>query len=623
MQETKDHIKTRLLKNAARAWGLPETEAEANFDPLVSMLFSACAAELEKISGEIQNSRARILERMVQLLSPDSLTGALPAHAIASTTPIERHMELPENTQFFLSRRQQGQSEMEDTAPKDIFFSPTAPFPLTRAAVRYMAVGNTLYQVKNTINKEVIAIAEPDQELPASSLWLGIDEPGTPLGDTLFYFDIRNDAARQLFYNQLPKATWYWSDQPMAHIPGYGNRNISGEQIDLETTLNRDDDTSGKIAKRVNALYKPSFITLVDPEGLSAGEDNTLLASMIEEVFPGKVLKQVQKTPLRWICIDFPQAVSSRVLQDVLCVMNCFPVVNRRLHEFTFRVQDIINIVPLQSEDTFLDLAEAGDDEGHLLNIRSFDSYSDDSFALLLRNGGVGRFDGRDAGAIVDYLLQLLRDESAAFSTLGSDFVNGELKQLRQIINKLEQRLYSRQQQRDETPYLVIRNNNKNPWQNIFIRHWSTCGTGGNNIRSGSVMRLYKGGGLQNSQLTLVTTTVGGRDRLSVTDRVMAYKSALLSRDRIITSEDIKVFCQYQLGQCVRKIDVKKGVQSFPDQQQGFTRTIDVFVDIEPRVYDDMLQRGEIAFWKDNLKLLLEERSAGLTPFRVFLGEAS
>ena len=623
MQETRDQIKTRLLKNAARSWGLPENETEMNFDPLVSMLLSACSVELEKISGEIHNSRARVLERMVQLLSPDSLTGALPAHAIAAATPVDRRMDIPEDTQFYFTRRQQSRVDGEDNTPKEVFFSPTAAFPLVRASVKYMAAGNTLYQLKNSVNKEAIALADPNKELPGSTLWLGIDEPGVSLSNALFYFDLRNDAARQLFYHQLPKATWFWNDQPMAHAPGYGNRMISGEQIDLETTLNRDEDTSGKICKHVNAFYKPCYITLLDPEALTATADNALLESMVAEAFPGKAYQQLQKTPLRWICIDFPQTISSRVLQDVVCVINCFPVVNRRLHDFTFRLQDILNIIPLQTEDTFLDISEVGDDQGRMLNIRSFDSYSDDSFALLMRNGGVGRFDSRDAGAIVDYLIQLLRDESAAFTSLGNDFINGEMKQLRQIINKLEQRLYANEQQREQAPYLVIRNNSKMPWQNIFVKHWSTCGAGSNNIKSGTQMRLYKGGGLLHNQVVLVTTTQGGRDKLSVTDRVLAYKSALLSRDRLITAEDIKAFCHYQLGECIRKIDVEKGVQSYPDQQQGFTRTIDVRIDIDRGSFDEMLERGEIAFWKDNLKLLLEEKSAALTPFRVFIQEAA
>jgi len=97
---------------------------------------------------------------------------------------------------------------------------------------------------------------------------------------------------------------------------------------------------------------------------------------------------------------------------------------------------------------------------------------------LLLRNGEWG-LRRAGCGAIVDYLLQLLRDESAAFSSLGNDFMNSEMKQLQQIINKLEQRLYSRQIRRDPTPYLVIRNNKTSTWQNIFVHYWSTCGMEG------------------------------------------------------------------------------------------------------------------------------------------------
>ena len=53
MQESREHIKTRMLRTASRVWGYSETESENNFDPLVSMLLTACASELEKISGEV------------------------------------------------------------------------------------------------------------------------------------------------------------------------------------------------------------------------------------------------------------------------------------------------------------------------------------------------------------------------------------------------------------------------------------------------------------------------------------------------------------------------------------------------------------------------------------------
>jgi len=612
MQESRDQIKTRLLKNAARAWGYTGTEAENNFDPLVSMLLTATSAELERVSGVIHATRARILERLVQLLSPDALTGALPAHAIACATPVESQLILQENAQFYI---------------KDIYFSPTAAFPLTRASIRYMATGNTMYRITNAANKEVFATAVSGRELSSSTMWLAIDEPGTGLHDTLFYFDLRNDAGRQLFYHQLPKTAWYSNGQIIRHWAGYGDRDVCGGGFDLETLLRRDEDISGKIRQHVNAFYQPHFITLSDPDNLTAGggkdkgpagrED---LPVAIRSVFPEKVVQPLQQQPLRWLAIEFPSTISNRLLQDVVCVLNGFPVINRRLHELNFRLQELINIVPLQTEDIFLDLAEASNDEGRLLNTRSFHPGNEGSFSLLLRNGGVGRWDERDAGAIVDYLLQLLRDESAAFSTLGNDFMNSEMRQLQQTINKLEQRLSARQLRREQTPYLVIRHDGKGSWKNIFIKYWSTTGEGGNNIKAGSILRQYKDGGIGNNQVLLVTTTQGGRNRLDTADSVLAYKSALLSRDRLITPEDIKAFCHYQLGQQrVKKISVTKGILIHPGEQQGFVRTVDVIIDIERHAYEDMLEKGELVFWKDKLKQLLEERSTALLPYRVSL----
>lgn len=136
-------------------------------------------------------------------------------------------------------------------------------------------------------------------------------------------------------------------------------------------------------------------------------------------------------------------------------------------------------------------------------------------------------------------------------------------------------------------------------------------------------MRLYKGSGIEKNQVLLVTTTQGGRDRLGTAESVLAYKSALLSRDRLITTEDIKAFCHYQLGEKVKNIEVGKGIMVHPDQQQGFVKTIDVTIGIHRSAYDEMMEKGEIPFWKDNLKLLLEEKSAALLPYRIFIQQAA
>jgi hypothetical protein len=344
---------------------------------------------------------------------------------------------------------------------------------------------------------------------------------------------------------------------------------------------------------------------------------------MIAETFEGKASKLLQKQPLRWICIDFPKTISNALLEDVVCVMNCFPVFNRRFHDVTYRLQDIVNIIPLQTEDLFMDLQDVSNEEGRSLYARNFQNNDNNESGFLMRNGGVGRFDERDASAIVNYLVQLLRDESAAFSSLGNDFMNNEMKQLQQIINKLEQRLFSRQLTREQIPYLILKSTPGNPWQNVFIRYWSCVGGEGNNIKAGNTLRLYKGSSVEDNQAILVTTTRGGRNKLSTTETVLAYKTALLSKDRLVSQEDIKAFCYYQLGERVRKIDIQKGYMIHPDQQQGFIKTLDIVIAIERKEYEEMVDNGEIGFWSDHLKLLLEEKSLTVFPYRLFIQQAA
>jgi hypothetical protein len=82
-QELKaEQIRHRMIKNAASIWGVDEDDVESSFDPIVIMLIEACAYELNKINREMMSSRTRILNRLAQTLSPQTLTGARPAHTM-------------------------------------------------------------------------------------------------------------------------------------------------------------------------------------------------------------------------------------------------------------------------------------------------------------------------------------------------------------------------------------------------------------------------------------------------------------------------------------------------------------------------------------------------------------
>ncbi len=118
---------------------------------------------------------------------------------------------------------------------------------------------------------------------------------------------------------------------------------------------------------------------------------------------------------------------------------------------------DIPNIVPLYSNDIFFDLNEIADQDGHIYNLRALEKNAQEKLSVILRQGGIGRFDERDATMIIENIVQLLSDESAAFSVLGRDFLSGELKHLQTIIYKLEQQMITWELNRKYTPFLVVR----------------------------------------------------------------------------------------------------------------------------------------------------------------------
>lgn len=616
--DNREQIKNRMMKTAARVWGYPEDETESAFDPLVNVLFSACALELEKISNDIHSTRARLLERMVQLLSPEVLCGPLPAHAVMHAKSVDESAVLDECDQFYFSQKTTASYESTATGYKDIFFTPSGAFQLNSSAVGYLATGHQLFRYREMISKEVITHCLPGKELEQSILWIGITGQRINLHNTQCYFDIKNEVTKELFYQNLPQARWFYNNRLLTAVPGFNQDNISGEQLDIKQLLTRRNTASWKIKEHVNAYYKPKFITIREEEDNSINEVASIPPELLQ-CFDKKELEQLQQEKVRWIKIKFPENISSAVLQDVVCHFNCFPVLNCGFHEMLHHMLNMLNIVPMYSGDTYFDLHDITDLDGNRYNMRDVQKNAQEKLTVILRQGGIGRFDERDAGTIVENIIQLLSDESAAFSVLGRDFMAGEMKNLQQIIYKLEQQMHTRDLQREQTPFLVVRQTNDNQISNLVITYWSTRGAKGNDIKAGTGLLTYKTARLYHPDCILVSPTIGGRDRLSASESITAYKAALLSRDRLISMEDIKVFCRLEMGNKAKNIDVTKGVMVPRQVSQGFARTIDVTVTLHRKDYMDAQDKNHINYWKENLALKLTKKSAGLTPFRVFI----
>ena len=316
-----------MIKTAARLWGYAEDETESSFDPLVNVLFSACALELEKISNEIHASRARLLERMVQLLSPEVLCGPLAAHAVMHATTIEEKAWLQESDQFFCSQRTGVSYESTGTGYKDIFFAPTGNFQLNTSAITYLATGRQLYRYREMISKEVITHCLPGKELEQRVLWIGLTGPRVKLHNTQYFFEIKNEVNKELFYKNLTQARWFHNGKELQALPGYNQDNISGEQLDIEQLLIRKNTAAWKLKEFINAYYKPKFITIRQNDNEPIVENEGWPAELLQ-AFDKKDIQPLQTGDIHWIKIQFPENISGAELQDVVCHVNCFPVLN-------------------------------------------------------------------------------------------------------------------------------------------------------------------------------------------------------------------------------------------------------------------------------------------------------
>jgi hypothetical protein len=232
----------------------------------------------------------------------------------------------------------------------------------------------------------------------------------------------------------------------------------------------------------------------------------------------------------------------------------------------------------------------------------------------MIRQGGIARFDTRDAKETINHLIDLIRDERASFALLGTDMIASELKQLDQIISRLKQRLDASNVREDSNSYVLL--NCKTDFERAILSFWSTSGEIANNIRSDSRLTLYKGSDIDSNSVILITSTFGGREKLSKEDKMNKMRRALLSKGRIVTLEDIKVLCFEHFGNDLSRVEIKKGVQLDHSQVKGIARSLDIYLTLNKQntfTNDDLNQKT------DSLKVRLRQESINLLPFRVFV----
>ena len=565
---TKERIKSRILKKAADLWGYQEAEIDA-FDPLVNLLVEATSVEFEKVYQEINATQNRLVDRLANLMIPDILDTTKPAYSILKVRSVEPEGTVPIDAQFVFRKPAANRNTTENS---EFFFSPLRACKIWDGSVKMLATYNAIYQIEQGNQKIPFITTENATANDARSLWIGLElnTKIETLQNISFFFDWQNEPSRDYFYQNLPFCRWFLGNQELNLSNG-----IAKQETAKGNVLEEEFNIAQQIENQIDAIFDKCFITVQTTKKWSEmGGVLQKYPPEFEQLFSWNELKGM-KNDLLWLRVEFPHFLPLEVLHNIFCGINCLPVINRRLYKLTYRLQQHTNIIPLESNESFLVVKDVRNTNNAIFRPIPFGNFQDLAIeTYTLRQQGVGRFDSRNAKELLYYVLEVLRDESASFSALGEDFLTSIIRELNQNIARLEQKVNQDQVSKSPSPYMIVKP--KNAGENIYIEFWATNGEAANKIPSGSKLAAYSGSYLDKNDIFLITSTTGGKEKLSASEKVYTYKKTILSRSRIVTLEDIKTFCQAELGKRVKKVEIQKGFKTAGNTQSGFTRCIQI-----------------------------------------------
>ncbi|MDY8138344.1 type VI secretion system baseplate subunit TssF [Aquimarina sp. 2201CG5-10] len=604
--ETKIQIKNRMIKKAASLWGVSPNEIESSFDPIVSLLIGACASEIEKISGEIDSSQTRVTERLIQLMTPETLYGARPSHAIAYAEPVEKRTNITQEHLLYYKKKIRTQNASHEL--KNIYFSPVQDCVLIDASITHMLCGNQLYEIegkrKSNIDLSVInrGTAQP------STLYLGIktEKDGVLLKDTSLYFEFLDVLKNELFYHHLKNAEFFFEGKLINVVTGYHNSNHS-DKAHLESIFDYKPNKTRNIEEQVKKLYQKHFISIKSKVSLRKD-------GKIPEEFSNFINldNHDDLEGLNWIKIVFPRIIDDSVLESVYSSFNAFPTLNRKWESISYQLKDYIDIVPVSTQDLFLDVKKVTNTSGKIYKLRENDSSKEHKGTFVVRRDNVSKLDSRKAREYLSHLIELLKDESASFSFFGNDFLQANINELNQNISLLEKKVSDMNKASADTNYISVKPYKKK--DTLLVEYWTTNGEEANQIKSGNSLNIYQGSDLKQKGSMFLTSTFQGKNNLSMDERLHAYRRALLSRNRIVTKEDVKALCYELCSNKVEEVKVNKGFKTDIRISKGLIPCIEILLYPNKKVKTMEVEWNAL---KSNILAILEEQSLNVFPYKL------
>lgn len=581
-------IKERLLDRALDLWGI---EDERQLDPVVDLLLEAVAFESFQLEETLARADAALLGRLSRLLIPQKWMLPRPAHGLLSVHPKsgEHLMELSPHDHFSVNRVVQG------VKSPPLFFTTLYATQLLDAQIRYRLWGTQLEELGRRRCYTEQAFAEEDR-----------------LGDHTLYLGIQIAEENLVHTDRLRLAILPERGELLPFLSEIQAFDACEHPLVIQAQNIPEDSYEGHYVQDLKEHYCHYLYEIELQESKASCSLTSLFPKLKEEL---QELHDVA-SQLYWIRLEFPAVFTLDDMASMGVHLNTVPVINRRL---------IRKLHSLEREGRILSLSTS--DQGHFLSIESLEdnlgkvyiprerSYEAGALGVYsLYFGDLERFDASDAQRQLRRVLQLVREEGNAFSAVDNSSFASVLKELQDRLTTLEKTVGKMQSESGPSKAFLMTMPEAEA-EHLALSYWESTGGLANGLSPQDIIQSLEPDKFDSASIRLRTKTKGGR-AAETEDMLIAHlRYGLLSKERIVTREDVKSYLKHRLGITLKQVDLRDGVTISQEPNKGLVRCTDVFLELVKQGTE--LNEEEQAHLSSRLETELKERSVAHTTYKV------
>jgi hypothetical protein len=597
------YLKTNeLIRKSFELWDIKDWNIE-EIDPIVRLLFAACANESIQLDKNIKESALLTRESLLNAFLPYLISGPKPASAMVQAVPVEPQIKLNDKFTFeYFKPKLQG-NKSENTV---LSFIPAIDITLFKANIRFAYYCDQLVTFPD--HQTLSTNLHPESQ---HSIWLGIkvDESIRSLNGFPLFFNIKrpqlkaNDLSD---YDFLDKIRVFYESREIglskALTTGqyYQFRNTEAYQFSYDLASYTD------LVFNVMNYFSPFYFFIDDPAEQKGRLHRKKHPDFFTEVFEPDTLK-LFKEELIWLEFKF-DAVLPDLLKSIDIHINAFPVINQKIVTLDLDKEEPVKKIPLTGDEELIGVTSYKVFDEYRLLVKTTQATQT---PFIIRDMDMEKYAQKDLVELMEDLVERFISDNQAFQEEYRISVD-DMNRLREAIKPI----VAAKMKRKNIPgsrniYAIYNPGTRKDISSVELMCGVTNGATANGIFQGERLKSSNSS-LDPNQIMFLTKTLNGKNALSSDEKAGAVKRLMLSGNKIITTGDIIEFCYQETGNEIQNITVGNGAHM---HEKELRRCINVNITLKK----DAIKDDDLLYLKKNLENKISLNSGLLLPVVVNL----